>query len=194
MSKIFDLVPDVAWAASLVLLGLFAMAQTFRLDATKVDLAKSLVAIAEARATASDRLATIATLTRENSEKAREFETQAAKTAAENADANATSQTKIAELGAALADVQRRVRAPAIAAYATGGRGSSGPTPDPALGVSFEDRAEKLGVLLETCRSEVDSDAAEFEQLAEQTRGLQGHVKVIEQAYGDYWGSAVDHR
>lgn len=199
MNKLLALLPLNVWLIVIGLVlaaagGLYAM-QASKLTTVQKELADSKVLLAQAREISAERAGKIATLTREASEKARAYETQLAKTAAENASATASNQTKIAELGAALADAQRRVRAPAIAAYATaGGTGPDRATTDPAPGLSFEARAQKLGLLLETCRAEVDSDAGELEQIAEQTRGLQRHVEVIERSYDDFWGSATEHR
>lgn len=158
--------------------------QTLRLSASEVELAEQKVITAGVRTAIAEERGRNATLTKEVSEANRaveEVKKQGAKDVA-NAVLAENRRTR-ASMEADLAAARDRESALGLqrqlADFTAGFGGASGTAAAAGAGLSAQERATALGVVLGTCAETSIRDAGELEEQATQIRGLQAYDAVV---------------
>lgn len=170
--------------AVLSLLVGFGVAQTLRLSAAEVALAKEKVITAGVRTAIAEERGRNSALTKEVSEAYRSIENEKAKAAQGVADAVLKEKRgTAAAVAAALADAADRANALSLrnqlADFVAGTGGPSGSAADAGARLSAQDRATSVGLVLATCTDQAITDAGELEDQASQIRGHQAYEAVI---------------
>ncbi|MDO8742030.1 MAG: hypothetical protein Q7J45_00635 [bacterium] len=188
MSKLFGFLGSnlgvYAIFAFVIALGAGLVTQTMRLSAAEVALAKEKVTVAGARTAAAEQRAVNASqakLLSEANRQVEEVKKQGAKDVA-NAVLKEQSNTKVA-VAKALSDARDRESVLSVqrefAAFTAGTGGPSGSAAAAGAGLSAQERATAIGLVLATCTESAITDAGELEDQASQIRGLQAYDAVV---------------
>ena len=191
MTKIFDVLPGFVYAIVVaILLGLLGL-QTVRISGLKGEVSDATTKLAAAKIKSAEFKKQVATLTKEASEKAREFELKLTQGSKENAREIANETTSVAALGNTAVAAQPRLRE-YITKYIETPGPARAPTESSCAGFIAAEKARTIGLLLESCNATTISDGKELEGLATQVRGLQRHNENIEKAYEAYSKEVVE--